>query len=64
MMDCERGIATTMTTIASITERGDGDGGDDANYKLSVRKKERKKRCQMSDGKATQQENGEVPSQR
>ena len=44
MMNCER-VATT-TTMARITERGDGGGGDDANYRSSVQK--RAKKC-MSD---------------
>jgi len=43
MMNYERGVATTTTTtIAMITERSDGDGGDDANYKPSVRKRAKK----------------------
>jgi len=37
MMKCERD-ATTATTKARITERSDGDGGDDANYRSSIRK--------------------------
>jgi hypothetical protein len=46
MMNCER-VATTMTTMARITERGDGGGGDDdddddANYRSSVQKQAKK----------------------
>jgi hypothetical protein len=63
MMNCDREVATTTTTtIARISESGDDGGGDDANFRPSVRKRSRK-RCRMSGGKATQQENSEVPGQ-
>lgn len=40
-MNCER-VATTTKTMARITERGDGGGGDDANYRSSVQKRAKK----------------------
>ena len=40
MMNCER-VATT-TKIAKVTEKNDGDGGDDANFRPCVRKRAKK----------------------
>jgi hypothetical protein len=47
MMNCERGVETTMTTITRITERSDGgsddDDDDDANYRSSVQNQAKEK---------------------